>query len=803
MSAPLLLVLLLQGSAPIVTAAVDRARLRVGEELMLTVQARTRSAEALTLTLPPLNGFAIVGSSDRTEVSIAGTGGPLRTTSRQLVLRAVRAGTVTIGSVRVSQGRDVVATDQITIVVDSATAGVESGLSPIARALLEAAPPPRRTDQVALTVVVPAETVLAGQQLDVVVAAWFPRQLRARLRRPPIVTLPTPGGVWAYPQAAPSEVVATRLVRGQWMDLFAAHQVMFPLGPGRVAIPPASVEYALPVTFSFFSREERYTLLGDSAVITVLPLPAAARPPDDAGVVGRGIALDLVIEPAETRVSEPIEVTATVGGVGNVALWPEPGLRWPTGFRAYPAQTVTQIEPQDGLVGGTRTFRYLVVPDSAGSFLLPEVRYSYFDLARGTYTVLRAAPRALVVAPGAEPRAARALPPLLREAAVNRADQVVEAVPTPVWLAVILGPLALLAWRRRRRRPALPSPDGEGATSSAPPRSALGALEWEFHTVLASHVPDAFAREGDALARALRAAGVESAVADHVMRLRDRLRSARYGRHGVGDAAELAAELTQVLSVLGAEPGERGGGGRRGAGRRVTLVGRGRRGTVGLGLLLACLLAPTTRAQTPSAEALYDAGALRAAADSFAARAAGAPRVAAHWYNLGATLYRAGADGKAVAAWTLAARLAPRDRGIRRARDLLPAPDVPSEPLLAVGPATPGECWLVATALWLLGWAIVFWGRRRRISFAAIPGALALAAALLGVIEWRHRALPLAVVVSAATPVRVAPYGAASAAMRLDAGAALVVEARYGRWLEVRRGDGVHGWVLATEVVRL
>src|SRR2546422_3929654 len=43
-------------------------------------------------------------------------------------------------------------------------------------------------------------------------------------------------------------------------------------------------------------------------------------------------------------------------------------------------------------------------------------------------------------------------------------------------------------------------------------------------------------------------------------------------------------------------------------------------------------------AQGPSAEALYAAGALRAAADSFAARAAAEPRTAAHWYNVGATL---------------------------------------------------------------------------------------------------------------------------------------------------------------------
>jgi len=33
-------------------------------------------------------------------------------------------------------------------------------------------------------------------------------------------------------------------------------------------------------------------------------------------------------------------------------------------------------------------------------------------------------------------------------------------------------------------------------------------------------------------------------------------------------------------------------------------------------------------------------------------------------------------------------------------------------------------------------------------------------------------------------------------------GAALLVERRDGSWLEVRRDDGVHGWVLSTEVSR-
>src|SRR6266571_3940325 len=54
--------------------------------------------------------------------------------------------------------------------------------APLARALLDAAAPPPRNDRVALTVIIPSDSVLVGQQLDVLAAAWFPRELRQRLR---------------------------------------------------------------------------------------------------------------------------------------------------------------------------------------------------------------------------------------------------------------------------------------------------------------------------------------------------------------------------------------------------------------------------------------------------------------------------------------------------------------------------------------------------------------------------------------------------------------------------------------------
>jgi tetratricopeptide (TPR) repeat protein len=348
---------------------------------------------------------------------------------------------------------------------------------------------------------------------------------------------------------------------------------------------------------------------------------------------------------------------------------------------------------------------------------------------------------------------------------------------------LLVGPPVLAGLGRRRG--ATESAAAAASLAPAAPRrgTVLGRLEGDFQAVLASHVPDLHARDGDGLARALRAAGVESAVADHIVRLRDRLRAARYGPGGRADAAGLATELRQVLRVLGAEP----------SGKRHRVV-------AAIALIALTALARAGAAQGPSAEALYEAGALRAAADSFAARASADPRVPAHWYNLGATLYRAGADGKAIAAWTRAARLAPRDRILRHARALLPAPDAASEPLVASGVATPPEWALAAAGLWVALWGAVG-GRRRRGAVLGLA-ALLLATVGLGAAESWRRVQPLAIVINRGTAVRVAPYGGASAGATVDAGGALLVARRYGAWLEVHRADGIRGWVLATEVVR-
>ena len=779
MIAALLLASAIQGGLE-VTATVDRARVSVGAELTLTVRARSRAPGPVEIALPSIAGFAVTGSREVGEVA-SGSGGPSYSTLRAVTLRAERPGQLVIGPVVARQGAERVQTDPVLVAVDSAPERTPTVLADAARALVDAAAP-RGGQQPVLSVVVSTDTVLVGQQVDVVVVAWFPRAIRDRLRRPPLVSLPAAAGAWVLPQPVPGGTALSRRGASGWVDAFVAHQVLLPLAAGRLVIPPAIVSYALPLSFSFFSREDRLTLTSDSLTVTVLALPPGPAAGAAPTVVGTDVTVRARWSSGDARVGEPVEVTAELAGTGNVPLWSEPRIDWPAGFRAYAAGTTERVEVRAGRLGGTKVFRTVVVPDSSGSFVIPEIRYPYFDLSTGQYAVAVAPPRSLVVAPPAESRALRTAPPLAG-AAAPWTRPLTDRVPPVEWIVFALLPpaAALLVRRRRARR------GGPAAVAPPPPHqlTRLGRLERDFDALLASHVPDDGVRYGSGLAAALRAAGMDGAVADHVVRLRDRLRAARYGPRGVGDGVGIAAELERVLASLGH------GEGRRRRARHLALA---------VAALAAALGTGGAAAQSLTAEQLYEAGALRAAADSFAARAAAAPHIAAHWYNLGATQYRAAADGRAAAAWTAAARRAPRDPLIRRARQLLPPPDPASAVLLRAGPLTAVE-WLVAAGgAWVAVWVVVAVGRRRWPAVVLLLAACTAAAA--ATLEWRRGARPVAVVVNPGTPVRAAPHGSAAATTTLEAGAAVLAGRRHGRWVEVRRSDGVRGWLLDAELVR-
>lgn len=773
----LALALLQQARPPELTVTLDRDEVSVGEEVVLVMRARSGSAMPIDLRLGPTDGFVVVSRTEGTNVNPDAA--VSRTKILQLRLRALRAGQWKFGPFHARQGDTIAEVGALAVkVTDAGSAAVAAQVNPRVRRLLEQARPPTAPGKVGLSLLVSDTDVTVGEQVDIVTAAWFPRDLRLQLRRAPTFVPPVVDGMWNNPQPAPVGIAASRQVGGMWYDLFVTHQVAFPVRSGDLVIAPAQMQYSVPLAMQFFSQEERFSVSSDSGRITVRPIPTEGRPPNFTGAVGSDLTLERVITPAIVRAREPAHVSLIVSGKGNVTLWPPPEVTWPSGSRAYPDLVEERPESQGGVVTGTKSFGFTLVADVVGTLGLPAVEYPYFDLGTRTFRVARLPAVSLAIA---EPAALAegALPPPLLEARRTLVPASFVDLPGPVgWLLVGFGPPlvwgAIRVWRGRFRRP------GRGPVSR---RLSARTVEIELDGLVTGLAPTAIVKGDDAdLASALRAAGLEFDTVRELLALRTMLRERRYAPSQEGQDDIIVARWDELRSRLA-------GGGRR---RRVS------HGLLSV-LWLSLVLPSAVPAQSQSAEARYESGALGAARAAFAARTHAQPDVAAHWYNLGATDYRLGNTAEASAEWRRALRLSPRSATIRQALQLTPPPDPVSARRLWTAPFTPAELALAALLLWLVAWVGLFLRPVRYARWLWVGGAALL---LGGAALWlRHAYGGPVELIRESVPIRVSPHGRASALATLDEGQAVLRLDSQRGWMLVRDASGRLGWIPAGAVV--
>ncbi|MFN8646099.1 MAG: BatD family protein [Gemmatimonadales bacterium] len=749
-----------QARGPEVMLAVDRDRVAPGDVITLTIRVTSDLPDPIRVELPSLGGVELESRSERSDVTTGSQAG--RNTWIELRLRAVTPGEWRLGPVNVRQGIAFAQGDPVTITIEGGTpAAVTASLSDRLSRIIQRAPPPSALGAAGISVALSDDRVVVGQQVDVVTLAWFERETRQRLRRAPTVEPPQIEGVWSYPQPVPGGIAATRQVGGKWYDLFVLHQVAFPLTPGRFAVSPAKLTYHLPLAYQFFSQEERYELASEPSSFAALPLPDAGRPPGFAGAVGHGLTVSRTLTPTSGRQGEAFTAEIVVRGEGNVALWPEPAVRWPSSVRVYPEASEERPASNGGRFGGRKTFHFLLIPDSAGSLSVPSIAYPYYDPESSTYQQVTVPPAVMVVAPRGERVVARAEPPPMRlDLHVPLGRRLHGALPAQVWWLLALAPV--LVWLvprlpriRRRRRPAV-----------APRAETLGMAHQR-------------------VVRALAAVGAQGSEAARLAELKARLDAARFSRDAVAGEHALLAEVDQVLAV---QP-EAG----RAAGRRW-------RQRAGLVVALGLAGAGAARGQS-GPEQLYEAGAYRAAAVGFLRRATLGPDVTAHWFNLGDAAFRGGSDALALVAYVRAARLSPRDGGVRRALVLLPPADARAADALWVAPVTPEELWLVGLVVWIAGWLGILWTRSWRGRWVVLlAGGAALVAAGEG-LAWRY-ARPVAVVAEN-LQLRLSPHEMAPGVGEAAVLSTVRLGPARGAWVQVELPGGQRGWAEAAGLVPL
>ncbi|HET7188780.1 MAG TPA: BatD family protein [Gemmatimonadaceae bacterium] len=771
--------LVLAAQLAIVARAPDTAVTCLPFEL--TVAARTAGTAAPSIALPPSGVLQLLRSRVASRVERNALGQPTTLTEATFLVASPAIGRVTVPPVVVTASGG--AARSSPVVVDVRPAATTPPLV-LVRSLLDAGAGQR------------SDTLYVGQQVDYVVDVQLNETARDRLRHNPTFFPPEMPAVLAYDLAPPAPVV--RAGR-HCFETLSYRRALFPLFPGETVIPPATLSYSLPLSTSFFSREESFELRTDSVRFVAIEPPTQGRPADFAGAVGTFQATARLDEPTG-RMGDPVVLTLRLSGTGNVKLLPRPTITIPWATIALGDERVV-VDTTSASVRGTKEFDWLLTPRRAGHLTVPSFRYPYFDPARNAYGVALADSSVFDVAAAtlasADTGVATRLP-------IRRALDTEQGTPLPArpwyWAVLLLAPVPATLRRilvRRRRRAshhtAARRLHALGSTKRPPsPRE----LRRGYLDALRERVPAVGAAQSARLplARLLRRAGVTDATAHDAEVVLDRLDRAAFSPAGTVDPT-LVARTLAIARAVDAE------------------AVRPRIDGITPMILFATVWFTATAVAMPDAVLrtfgdgvqAYERGQYATAQRLFARTAARAPRAPDAWANLGTAAWARGDTAHAVVGWQRALRLDPLDDETREHLALVQPPVIGAPGYVA--PVPVNALALAALLLWTAAWlALAFQAVRRTPHVRPIAGgALAVAlVALAAALELQDRGGVRGLgVLRGARELLESPSPDGAVAVAAAAGEVGTLGVREGAWVRLSLGGGRAGWVPAAAVLPL
>lgn len=174
--------------------------------------------------------------------------------------------------------------------------------------------------------------------------------------------------------------------------------VLFPQQSGKLTIEPArfdaSVAKATQVSDpfeAFFNGGNNYvevkkSLITPQLTIDVKPLPEG-KPANFSGGVGE-FSISSSINSTDVKTNDAITIKLVISGTGNMKLIGDPEVKFPDDFEVYDPKVDNKFRLTSAGLSGSKVIEYLAIPRNAGTFKIPAVNFSYFDIKSRTYKTL-------------------------------------------------------------------------------------------------------------------------------------------------------------------------------------------------------------------------------------------------------------------------------------------------------------------------------------------------------------------------------------------------------------------------------
>ena len=175
--------------------------------------------------------------------------------------------------------------------------------------------------------------------------------------------------------------------------------VLFPQQSGKLTIEPARFDATIAKAVqsddpfdAFFNGGSNYVnvskvIVTPKITVNVNPLPAG-KPANFSGGVGE-FSITSSINSKEVKTNDAITIKLVISGTGNLKLIANPEIKFPEDFEVYDPKVDNQVRlTREGLTGN-RVIEYLAIPRHAGTYKIPGVSFSYFDIRSKSYKTLK------------------------------------------------------------------------------------------------------------------------------------------------------------------------------------------------------------------------------------------------------------------------------------------------------------------------------------------------------------------------------------------------------------------------------
>ncbi len=187
-------------------------------------------------------------------------------------------------------------------------------------------------------------------------------------------------GFWRVDIGVLSQTVEQ--INGRQYTVTTIATALYPTQSGEVTIKPSNV--VLPETVF----RAKTTLTANPLSLNVQSLPEG-QPADFGGAVGQ-FNLSAAIDRQSVNSGEPITMTLTMSGTGNIEQLPLPAA--PQNWRSTVNAGNYSSDLQNGNIVGKRDYQIVFFPTTTGKQDLPTITLNYFDPDAGVYRSIGTVP---------------------------------------------------------------------------------------------------------------------------------------------------------------------------------------------------------------------------------------------------------------------------------------------------------------------------------------------------------------------------------------------------------------------------